>query len=67
MSLLLNDLVRGPIDSAEENVGGRVRSLAVFSKVKSGACNTKLQAEIWRRSTCRAIRDPRAIDYKYHP
>jgi hypothetical protein len=51
--------------SAEENIGGRIRSLAVFEKVKSDH-NTKLQAEIWRRSTCRAIRDPRAIDYKYH-
>jgi hypothetical protein len=64
---MLNDQGRGPIHSAEENVGGRVRRSGCLLEGEIRACNTKLQPEIWRKSTCRAIRDPRAIDYKYHP
>jgi hypothetical protein len=56
-----------PVTARRRMFGGRVRRSGCLLEGEVRACNTKLQPEIWRMSTCRAIRDPRAIDYKYHP
>ena len=64
---VLNGLQQIRLQRGEEALAVGSEAHAVFSKVKSDQCDTQFAADMARMSTRRAIRDPPAIDYKYHP